>query len=33
MIEAVFTALMVLVSVGTLAFAVLAVSKLYQGQR
>jgi hypothetical protein len=32
-LEAFFTALMVLVCVGTLAFAALTVKKLYQGQR
>ncbi len=33
MLEAVFTSLLVLVCVGVLAFSVLAVKKLYQGQR
>ena len=33
MLEPFFTAMMVLVCVGTLAFAVLTVKKLYQGQR
>ena len=33
MLHATFTALMALVALGTLAFAVLVVKKLYQGQR
>ncbi len=33
MLEAFFTSLLVLVCLGTLAFAGLAVKKLYQGQR
>lgn len=33
MLHAFFTTLMVLVAVGTLAFAGLVVKKLYQGQR
>lgn len=33
MLEAVFTSLLVLVCVGVMAFTVLAVKKLYQGQR
>lgn len=33
MLEAFFTALMVLVCVGTVAFAALTYKKLYQGQR
>lgn len=33
MLEAFFSALLVLVCVGVLAFAVLSVKKLYQGQR
>ncbi len=33
MLEAFFTSLLVLVCIGTLAFTVLAVKKLYQGQR
>jgi hypothetical protein len=32
-LEAVFSTLLVLVCVGTLAFAALAVKKLYEGQR
>lgn len=33
MLEAFFSALLVLVCVGVLAFSVVAVKKLYQGQR
>ncbi len=33
MLEAFFTALLVLVCIGTLAFAGVTVKKLYQGQR
>ncbi|KOG87785.1 membrane protein [Streptomyces varsoviensis] len=33
MLEAFFTALLVLVAVGVIAFAGLSVKKLYQGQR
>ncbi|MYZ34859.1 hypothetical protein GT002_07015 [Streptomyces sp. SID4917] len=33
MLEAFFTSLLILVCVGTLAFAGLTVKKLYQGQR
>lgn len=33
MLEAFFTSLLALVAVGILAFTVLAVKKLYQGQR